>query len=60
MRLQHHCVARHNKLYYHFEGLELISIVNTLIVLHPLEVRPYINQVTVRSLTPAVKCDFAG
>lgn len=60
MQLQHHCIAKHKKLCYHFEELEFISVVNSLVVLHPLEVRPSINQLTVRSLTPAVKYDFAG
>lgn len=60
MQLQHHCIAKHNKLCDHFEELEFISVVNSLVVLHPLEVRLSISQLTVRSLTPAVKYDFAG
>lgn len=60
MQLQHHCIAKHNKLCYHFEELEFISVVNSLVVLHPLEVRPSINQLTVRSLTPAVNMILQG
>lgn len=60
MQLQHHCIAKHKKLCYHFEELEFISVVNSLVVLHPLEVRPSINQLTVRSLTPAVNMILQG
>lgn len=60
MQLQHHCIAKHNKLCYHFEELEFISVVNSLVVLHPLEVRLSISQLTVRSLTPAVNMILQG